>query len=160
AAAPVGGAAFERDVLLATKLHMPRAQPGFVARVRLGGGPGGGGGRGGGVGGGPGGVWERGRVWRGGPGGGGGGGGVVGGVGGAGVGALDGAGRGVGGRAGPALGPPAPPSLEGVVTAVINELAAVPGEDKVVLVLDDYHLIDAGPVHDSLVFLLEHLPPG
>ncbi len=28
------------------------------------------------------------------------------------------------------------------------------------LVLDDYHLIDARPVHASLAFLLEHLPPG
>src|SRR5262249_21848331 len=35
AAAPAGGAAFERDVLLATKLHMPRLQQGFVARLRL-----------------------------------------------------------------------------------------------------------------------------
>ena len=26
--------------------------------------------------------------------------------------------------------------------------------------LDDYHLIDARQVHASLVFLLEHLPPG
>ncbi len=28
------------------------------------------------------------------------------------------------------------------------------------LVLDDYHLIDSQPVHESLLFLLEHLPPG
>ena len=28
------------------------------------------------------------------------------------------------------------------------------------LVLDDYHLIDSPPVHASLMFLLEHLPPG
>ena len=28
------------------------------------------------------------------------------------------------------------------------------------LVLDDYHLIDSQPVHGSLLFLLEHLPPG
>jgi hypothetical protein len=32
AAAPAGVAASERDVLLATKLHVPRPQPGFVAR--------------------------------------------------------------------------------------------------------------------------------
>jgi LuxR family maltose regulon positive regulatory protein len=30
----------------------------------------------------------------------------------------------------------------------------------VLLVLDDYHLIDTQPVHESLMFLLEHLPPG
>src|SRR5215472_13368630 len=34
-AAPAGGAALERDVLLATKLHTPRLQQGFVARLRL-----------------------------------------------------------------------------------------------------------------------------
>ncbi|MGP8001769.1 MAG: hypothetical protein ACLPKI_31265, partial [Streptosporangiaceae bacterium] len=44
--------------------------------------------------------------------------------------------------------------------ALINELAADPGEDKVLLVPDDYHLIDSQPVHGSLLFLLEHLPPG
>jgi LuxR family transcriptional regulator, maltose regulon positive regulatory protein len=35
AAAPAGVAASERDVLLATKLHVPRPRPGFVARPRL-----------------------------------------------------------------------------------------------------------------------------
>jgi LuxR family transcriptional regulator, maltose regulon positive regulatory protein len=58
----------------------------------------------------------------------------------------------------PLLGPPAPPSFEGLVTALINELAARP--DRVLLVLDDYHLVEAQPVHASLLFLLEHLPPG
>src|SRR6266540_2676550 len=57
------------------------------------------------------------------------------------------------------LGPPAPSSFEGLVTALINQLAAQPGEGEVVLVLDDYHLIDAQPVHASLAFLLEHRPP-
>src|SRR5215467_2360152 len=74
AAAPAGGAAFERDVLLATKLHMPRLQQGFVARLRL-------------------------------------------------VEALD----------------------EGL-------------SRRLLLVLDDYHLIDTQQVQDSVVFLLEHLP--
>jgi LuxR family maltose regulon positive regulatory protein len=54
---------------------------------------------------------------------------------------------------------PAPPSFEGVVTALVNALAEVPGDD-VRLVLDDYHLIDSPPVHESLMFLLDHLPPG
>ncbi len=45
------------------------------------------------------------------------------------------------------------------MTALINQLAAQPGEGEVVLVLDDYHLIDAQPVHASLAFLLEHRPP-
>ena len=46
------------------------------------------------------------------------------------------------------------------MTALINELAAAPGDGGVLLVLDDYHLIDAQQVHEPLVFLLEHLPPG
>src|SRR5215470_15913758 len=142
AAAPAGGAAFERDVLLATKLHMPRSQQGFVVRLRL--------------------VealdeglsrrlmlvcapagfgktalladWARrgsrpvawlsldagdndpARFWR------------------HAVAALD--------RVRPGIG----------------ELAAQPGEDKLLLVLDDYHLIDTQQVQDSLAFLLEHLP--
>ena len=64
------------------------------------------------------------------------------------------------GRVGPLLGPPAPPSFEGLVTALINELAAPPGDDEALLVLDDYHVIDSEPVHGSLGFLLEHRPPG
>src|SRR6266511_3256711 len=59
----------------------------------------------------------------------------------------------------PLVGPPPPPSFEGLVTALINQLAAQPGEGEVVLVLDDYHLIDSQPVHASLTFLLEHRPP-
>jgi LuxR family maltose regulon positive regulatory protein len=76
------------------------------------------------------------------------------------VAALDRACPGIGERAGLLLGPPAPASLEGLVTALINDLAARPGDGEVLLVLDDYHLIDARPVHASLGFLLEHLPPG
>ena len=61
---------------------------------------------------------------------------------------------------GPLLGPPAPPSFEPLVTALINELAAGPGGDEVLLVLDDYHAIGSQPVHASVGFLLEHRPPG
>jgi LuxR family transcriptional regulator, maltose regulon positive regulatory protein len=50
-----------------------------------------------------------------------------------------------------------PASFEAVVTALVNELAGV--ADEVVLLLDDYHLIDAAPIHASVRFLLEHLPP-
>jgi LuxR family transcriptional regulator, maltose regulon positive regulatory protein len=58
----------------------------------------------------------------------------------------------------PLLDPPAPPSCEGLVAALVNQLAARPGE--LALVLDDYHLIEAPPVHAALGFLLEHRPPG
>jgi ATP/maltotriose-dependent transcriptional regulator MalT len=55
------------------------------------------------------------------------------------------------------LDSPHPPPTEGILTVLINELAAVP--DDFVLVLDDYHVIDAEAVDDALAFLLEHLPP-
>ena len=52
---------------------------------------------------------------------------------------------------------PQPPPTESVLTALLNEIATV--EDDFVLVLDDYHAIDARPVDDALAFLLDHLPP-
>jgi LuxR family transcriptional regulator, maltose regulon positive regulatory protein len=58
------------------------------------------------------------------------------------------------------VGPLPPGSFERLVTALINELAADPGPDEVLLVLDDYHLVDSQPVHESVAFLLENLPPG
>jgi LuxR family maltose regulon positive regulatory protein len=72
------------------------------------------------------------------------------------VAALDRARPGTGERVGPLLGPPAPTSFQGLVTALINDLAA----DQALLVLDDYHLISAQQVHESLAFLLEHRPAG
>ena len=160
--------ASERDVLLATKLHLPRPRPGFVPRPRLterldeglarglmlvcapagygktilladwarsGQQPA---------------AWlsldigdnDPARFWR------------------HGVAALDQARPGLAERVGPLLGPPAPSSYQGLVTALINELAAEPDAGQVLLVLDDYHLIDSEAVHASLGFLLEHRPPG
>jgi LuxR family transcriptional regulator, maltose regulon positive regulatory protein len=163
---PPQAAAAERDVLLATKLHVPQPRPGFLPRPRLlerlteatalelvlvctpagfgkttllG-------------------DWARhsgraaawlsldagdndpARFWR-----------HV-------AAALDGVRPGFAERVAGLLGPPTPASFEGLVTALINELAAQP--DPVLLVLDDYHLVEAQPVHASLAFLVEHLPPG
>jgi len=56
------------------------------------------------------------------------------------------------------LGRSTPPAPEATVTALINELASVP--DPLVLILDDYHLIESPAVHESVVSLLEHLPAG
>ncbi len=50
-----------------------------------------------------------------------------------------------------------PPPAETVLTALLNELTALPG--PLVLVLDDYHVIEAATVDRALAFLLEHLPP-
>jgi LuxR family maltose regulon positive regulatory protein len=52
---------------------------------------------------------------------------------------------------------PQPPPIEALLISLINEVAAV--LNRIILVLDDYHLIEAQPIHDALTFLLEHLPP-
>ena len=39
---------------------------------------------------------------------------------------------------------------------MINELAPLP--EHVMLVLDDYHLIEASPVHESVAFVLDRVP--
>jgi len=52
---------------------------------------------------------------------------------------------------------PQPPPPEALLTALLNEITTI--SDHFVLVLDDYHLIDATPVDTALSFLLEHLPP-
>jgi len=56
-----------------------------------------------------------------------------------------------------ALQSPQPPTTESILTALLNEITTLPG--KFILVLDDYHVIDAKPVDDALIFLLQHLPP-
>jgi LuxR family maltose regulon positive regulatory protein len=56
-----------------------------------------------------------------------------------------------------ALQSPQPPALEALVTALINDLAVTPR--PLILVLDDYHVIETKAIHDSLDFLLDHLPP-
>ena len=55
------------------------------------------------------------------------------------------------------LDAPQPPPIETVLTTLLNDLGAVAGE--IVLVLDDYHVIDARDVQDGMAFLLDHLPP-
>jgi LuxR family maltose regulon positive regulatory protein len=52
---------------------------------------------------------------------------------------------------------PQPPPTESILTALLNEITTIP--DNFILVLDDYHLIDAKPVDNILDFLLEYLPP-
>jgi len=166
AAASSGVAVLEQDALLATKLHMPAPQPGLVPRPRLAARLDEGLARGLVLVCGPAGygktvlladwaqhselpaAWlsldagdnDPARFWR------------------HAVAALDRARPGIGERVAPLLGPPAPSSFQGLVTALINELAARP--DEALLVLDDYHVIGAQPVHESLAFLLEHRPTG
>jgi LuxR family maltose regulon positive regulatory protein len=53
---------------------------------------------------------------------------------------------------------PQPPPTEVALTSLINEIAAI--SDRLILILDDYHLIDAPPVHDALTFLIGNQPPN
>jgi LuxR family maltose regulon positive regulatory protein len=52
---------------------------------------------------------------------------------------------------------PQPPAVESVLISLVNDIAALP--DTIILILDDFHLVDSPPVENSLAFLLEHLPP-
>ncbi|UCG26275.1 MAG: helix-turn-helix transcriptional regulator [Chloroflexota bacterium] len=64
---------------------------------------------------------------------------------------------------------PQPPPTDSVLTALLNDIVAIP--EDFVLVLDDYHLIESRPVgastsgdtlsnvDETLAFLLEHQPP-
>ncbi|HKF38773.1 MAG TPA: hypothetical protein VKB35_17900, partial [Ktedonobacteraceae bacterium] len=56
-----------------------------------------------------------------------------------------------------ALQSPQPPPPEAILTALLNDLTTIP--DHFILILDDYHLLDAKPVDQALTYLVEHLPP-
>jgi LuxR family maltose regulon positive regulatory protein len=51
---------------------------------------------------------------------------------------------------------PQPPSTRSLLTTLLNEICTL--TEHFVLVLDDYHVIDARAVDDALTFLVEHLP--
>ena len=51
-----------------------------------------------------------------------------------------------------------PPASEQVLTSLVNDLAMMPG--RLLLVLDDTHIITAQAVRDALSFLVEHQPPS
>src|SRR3954467_4381981 len=70
--------------------------------------------------------------------------------------ALDAAVPGVGSNSLEQLQSSQPPT-EAVLATLLNDLNAV--ENDVVLVLDDFHVIEASEVQDGMKFLLEHLPP-
>jgi LuxR family maltose regulon positive regulatory protein len=56
----------------------------------------------------------------------------------------------------PMFASPALVSAEPVMTALINDLAARPGQ--LVIILDDYHLINEPSIHQALDFWLDHQP--
>ncbi len=49
-----------------------------------------------------------------------------------------------------------PPAIEAVLIALLNDIALLP--HKIILMLDDYHVIVSPIIHRSLTFLLDHLP--
>jgi LuxR family maltose regulon positive regulatory protein len=56
------------------------------------------------------------------------------------------------------------PSLEALVTVLLNDLVEFQADKgqilPLLLVLDDYHLIVTEAIHNSLNFLIDHLPPS
>jgi LuxR family maltose regulon positive regulatory protein len=51
---------------------------------------------------------------------------------------------------------PQPPPAEEVLIALINDIAVM--AEGIILVLDDYHVIDSPSVNQALAFLLDHVP--
>ena len=57
-----------------------------------------------------------------------------------------------------------PPSVPAILSTLINEIVTILSHPStgprhgLVLILDDYHLVTAQPIHDALTFLLDHLP--
>ena len=72
------------------------------------------------------------------------------------VAALQTAVPGVGARA-LALLQSSPSSIDAALATLLNDLQPI--ETGVVLVLDDYHVIDGQDIHAAMAFLVEHLPP-
>ena len=64
-----------------------------------------------------------------------------------------------------ALKSPGALNVEAILTTLINEIVHLPGDPSpgsergLVLILDDYHVVESQPLDDVLTFLLEHLPP-
>ena len=48
--------------------------------------------------------------------------------------------------------------LKQVLTAFLNDAAGLPS--RLLLVLDDYHVITSSQIHESLAYLVDHLPPN
>ncbi|MEM7334256.1 MAG: LuxR C-terminal-related transcriptional regulator [Chloroflexota bacterium] len=49
-----------------------------------------------------------------------------------------------------------PPLIESILKSLINEMTPI--SDQLIVVLDDYHLIDSQPIDHALTFLIENLP--
>lgn len=56
----------------------------------------------------------------------------------------------------PMLRSPQPPSIETIMVAIVNEFSSL--DENIVLVLDDYHIIDSKPVDRAMSYLLSNMP--
>lgn len=65
---------------------------------------------------------------------------------------------GVGEEALEALDAPGSPAPHSLLTGLLNDLAGL--EQEMVLVLDDYHLIESQQVHEGVSFLIDNMPPN
>src|SRR5262245_53446713 len=58
---------------------------------------------------------------------------------------------------------PQPPPIEAILTTLLNALSSqrLPSNtiSPDVLILDDYHVIEAQPIHQALTMLIDYLPP-
>lgn len=54
---------------------------------------------------------------------------------------------------------PERPAPHVFLTSLINDFASIVDPKPLVLALDDYHVIDDVAIHESMAFLIEHLPP-
>jgi LuxR family maltose regulon positive regulatory protein len=57
---------------------------------------------------------------------------------------------------------PTPPSPESVLLPLINEIAGLTAKaisERILFVLDDYHLVDAQPIQKAISILIENMPP-
>jgi LuxR family maltose regulon positive regulatory protein len=51
---------------------------------------------------------------------------------------------------------PQPPPIEAILINLLNDVSLI--SKDLALVFDDYHLVDAKPIHELMAFLLENLP--
>lgn len=64
---------------------------------------------------------------------------------------------GLGEMAVPLLRSSQPPAAEAILTLLLNDIGR--NDQPLILVLDDYHVIESAAVHQALTFLLDHQPP-
>ena len=58
----------------------------------------------------------------------------------------------------PLLAAPQSPPLRAMFTLLLNDLKTLTA--PLALVLDDYHLLSALPIHEAIAFFIDHLPPA